>query len=272
MAAVSQTLIDFGRNHRQLPSPGVEVIVTPRYQITLMPDFPLPGPNSVSWIRCRAEEIDDVIREARATITPRNLPVSWILDPGTEPSDFASRLAAHGVRADPHGEEATVMVLPVETPLDRPVIPGLVIRDALEDLALFKAADDVAAEAFAGIPFGENVEPAGTMARRLANDRASGNRRRLLATIDGVPAGSGSITVFAPQGAMINGGAVRPRFRGLGVYRALLAERLEIARREGAAGLAVWGGSMSAPILSRSGFQSVSWRRFYVDTSTAASS
>ena len=36
MAAVSQTLMDFGRNHRQTSSPGVEVIVTSRYQIALM--------------------------------------------------------------------------------------------------------------------------------------------------------------------------------------------------------------------------------------------
>lgn len=267
MAAVS--LIEFAKNRRPEPAPGVEVIVTPRYHITLIPDFPLPGPNNVSWIRCRAEEADDVIREARAMITPRNLAVSWILDPGTEPPDFATRLAAHGVLPDPHGEEATVMVLPAESRLEMPDIPGLVIHDALESFDLFRSADDVAAEAFTGIPFGENVEPDGVVARRLANERASGNRRRLLATIDGVPAGSGYVTVFAPRGAMINGGAVRPRFRGLGIYRALLAARLEMARREGAAGLAVWGGSMSAPILARCGFQAVSWRRFYVDRSTA---
>jgi GNAT superfamily N-acetyltransferase len=262
--------MEFGRNHRQTSAPGVEVIVTPRYQIALVPDFPIPGPNNVSWIRCRPDETDDLIREARATITPRNLPVTWILDPATEPHDFATRLAAHDVHADPHGEEATVMVLPLETRLEMPVIAGFAIQDALENLAAFKASNDVAAEAFAGIPFGENVDAAGSAERRLANNRLSGNRSVLLATIDGVPAGSGSITVFAPHGAMINGGAVRPQFRGLGVYRALVAARLEIARRQGAAGLAVWGGSMSAPILSRCGFQPVSWRRFYVDTSTAS--
>ncbi len=269
MAAVSQTLMDFGRNHRQTSSPGVEVIVTSRYQIALVPDFPIPGPNSVSWIRCPADEADDVIREARATITPRNLPVTWVLDPATEPPDFANRLAAHGIQPDTHGEEATVMVLPVETPLEVPAIAGLVIRDALEDFALFKAAEDVAAEAFAGIAFGENVDPSGTAERRFANHRATKNRSALLATIAGVPAGSGSLTVFAPHGAMINGGAVRPQFRGLGVYRALVAARLEIARSLGASGLAVWGGSMSAPILARCGFQPISWRRFYVDWSTA---
>jgi GNAT superfamily N-acetyltransferase len=61
----------------------------------------------------------------------------------------------------------------------------------------------------------------------------------------------------------MNGGAVRPRFRGRGVYRALVAARLDITRNAGAAGLVVWGGHMSAPILERIGFETVSWRRFF---------
>jgi hypothetical protein len=37
-----------------------------------------------------------------------------------------------------------------------------------------------------------------------------------------------------------------------------------MAREAGAAGLVVWGGRMSAPILERIGFETVSWRRFYL--------
>ena len=62
---------------------------------------------------------------------------------------------------------------------------------------------------------------------------------------------------------------MRPKFRGRGVYRALVAARLDIARRAGVAGLAVWGGDMSAPILAKLSFEKVGWRRFYRDTSTA---
>jgi len=43
---------------------------------------------------------------------------------------------------------------------------------------------------------------------------------------------------------------------------------LLLAREANVAGLVVWGGPMSAPILTRLGFQTVGWRRFYVDTST----
>jgi GNAT superfamily N-acetyltransferase len=256
-------LIEFAKGHRQRATPGVEVVVTPRYQLALVPDFPIPGPNSASWIRCEPDEVDDVISEARATFTARNLPLMWVLDPDTQPSDFATRLAAHGFHPDPRGEEVSVMVLPAGATLEAPVVPGLELHDGLADLAAFRAADAVAAEAFMSAQMGDDPDLVATQERRRVNGVASGNLRLLLATVHGEPAGAGSVSLFPPRGATINGGSVRPAFRGQGVYRALVAARLEVARREGAAGLVVWAGSMSKPILSRLGFQSVSWRRFY---------
>ena len=269
MRAVSQALIEFANHHRQPPGPGVEHLVTPRYQITLQPDFPIPGPNNVSWIRCRPDETAEVIREARATIAPRHLPVMWTLDPETEPPDFADHLARHDVYPDPHGSEFAVMVLPIEATVDAPAIAGLEIRDALADAATFSSAAAVAAEAFNDRSHGDDPELIAMEERRRLNFRAAGNRHLLLATIDGEPAGSAGLSVFPPAGAAVTGGSVRPKFRGRGIYRALVAARLEIARQAGVSGLVVWAGDMSAPILDRLGFQKVGWRRFYLDTSTA---
>lgn len=241
--------------------------MTPRYEVTLQPDFPIPGPNNVSWIRCRPDEADDVIREARAIIAPRHLPVVWMLDPETEPPDFADHLAAHGIHPDPHGFEFAAMVLPIDATIEAPRVSGLEIRDALADSATFSSANAAAAEAF-----GQNPSPLQDIAmleRRRLNMLAAGNRHWLLASVDGEPAGAGGLTTFPPGGATVNGGAVRPKFRGRGVYRALVAARLDIARRAGVAGLAVWGGDMSGPILAGLGFETVGWRRFYLDTSTA---
>lgn len=269
MPAVSQALIEFANHYRPRPAPGIEVIVTPRYQVTLTPDFPIPGPNSVSWIRCRADEADEVIREARATIAPRYLPVMWTLDPGTEPHNFADYLAAHGVHPDPHGSEYAVMVLSIDATVEAPAIGGLEIRDALADLATFRIADAVAAEAFLSPAPGDDPEVMAMQERRRLKFRAAGNRHLLLALVDGEPAGAGSLGLFPPAGATVTGGSVLPKFRGRGIYRALVAARLEIARRAGVDGLAVWGGHMSGPILTRLGFETVGWRRFYVDTTTA---
>jgi GNAT superfamily N-acetyltransferase len=263
MAAFSQ-LADFAKNYRAEPAPGVEVIDTPRYQLQLIPDFPIPGPNHVTWVRCRSGEADEVIDEATAIAKDRGLTLSWILDPETEPPDFGERLQARGIMPEEGGGgKSAVMILPAASNLQVSLPDGLEIRDSLADLDSFEAAERVAAEAFAGIQFGDDTGLEATRERRFANNRAAGNRHGLLATVDGEPAGSGTLTVFAPGGAIINGGAVRPKFRGRGVYRALVAARLRIAREAGAAGLVVWGGHMSAPILTKLGFETVSWRRFY---------
>src|SRR5258707_2572678 len=86
MPAVSQALIDFANHHRQEAAPGIEVIITPRYRATIQLDFPIAGPNNVGWIRGRAGEADDVIREGRAVFGAGHLPVVWTPGPPTEPS------------------------------------------------------------------------------------------------------------------------------------------------------------------------------------------
>jgi len=144
-----------------------------------------------------------------------------------------------------------------------PVVAGLEMRDALADAESFNAAVAVNKEAFQS-----TAEPdLARNERRRQNQLAAANHRHILATVDGEPAGSASISLYPPSGATINGGAVRPKFRGRGVYRAMVAARLAMAREAGVSGLAVWGGHMSAPILARLGFETVGWRKFYLDVS-----
>src|SRR5438876_8593907 len=122
MPGVSQALVEFANHHRQPAAPGIEVIERPRYRIMLQPVFPIPGPNSIAWVRCSADEADEVIREARGIVAPRHLAVNWILDPETQPADFADHLARHGVELE---AEAAVMVLPIDAPIDKPDVEGL---------------------------------------------------------------------------------------------------------------------------------------------------
>jgi len=263
MAAVSQGLIDFANHFRQPAAPGVEVVDMGSCVVTLQPDYPIPGPNSVSWIRCRAEEAGALIDDARALFRPRRLPVMWILDPETEPGNFADHLAARDVFPEAHSPEVAVMILPAETRVEGPAVDGLDIRDALADAESFRQADAVNAEGFDHQP----RDPA-AQERRRRNQLAAGNRRVVLATVEGEPAGAAGLTLYPPAGAIINGGAVRKKFRGRGVYRAMVAARLAMAREAGVSGVSVWGGPMSKPILARLGFEVVGWRRFYLDEST----
>ena len=261
MPHISEALVEFARHHRMPPAPGIDVIETPRYRITLQPDLPIPGPNSISWIRCRPGEADEVIAEARATVAQRHLAVMWVLDPETQPADFVDHLARHGIGFD---SQVDVMVLPIDAEVSVPKVEGLDMRDALADPVTFRTADDINCEAFRSTAASDEARE-----RRRISQLAAGNRRVLLATLDGEPAGTAGISFFPPAGAIITGGAVRPKFRGRGIYRGMVAARLQLARRAGVSGLAVWGGDMSAPILSRLGFQKVGWRRFYLDVFTA---
>ena len=269
MAAVSQALIEFANDHRPAGAPGVEIIETPRYRIILQPDYPLPGPNSVAWIRCGGQPPDALIDEVHATVAPRHIAIMWTIDPKTEPPDFADHLVRRGILPDSHSPEAVVMAMPIDAHLDEPEVAGLKVHDALATEDAFAMADVVNAEAFGQAPRDTTPEGVAKRERRRKNQLAAGNRFVLLATIDGEPAGSAGLTVYPPRGAIINGTGVLPRFRGRGIYRALVAARLRQARQAGVAGLVVWGGPMSAPILERLGFEKVGWRRFYLDATTA---
>ncbi len=256
-----QSLIGFANTFREPAGPGREVIETPRYRATIQPDYPIPGPNSVAWIRCTSGDAHEVISEARTHFAPRGLPFMWILDPGTQPPDFPDRLAAGGVFPELHAPAADVMVLGVETHVEAATVE---IHDALADIESFRAADAVNAEAF-----GDSPREPGAQERRRLHQLEAGNRRLLFVTVDGEPAGSAGMTLYPPAAAIINGGAVRSKFRGRGIYRAMVAARLAIAREAGIAGLVVWGGPMSAPILRKLGFETVGWRKFYLDHPTS---
>lgn len=264
MRAVSQGLADWANGFRQPEQPGFEVVETPRYRVIMQRDFPVAGPNSAAFVRCRTDEADAVITEVSALFDGRGLPLMWVLDPDTEPANFAEYLIAREFVPDPHGAESAVMVLPATVRVEAETPSGVELRDGLADLETFRNVDAVNAESFAARLAGDDPVYLAQLERRLHNQRAAPGRHVLLATIHGEPAGSAGLTIYPPHGAILNGGAVRPKFRGRGVYRAMVAARIEMARAAGVAGLCVWGGPMSAPILERLGFQKVGWRRFYL--------
>ena len=44
------------------PQPGLVVDRTPERVVTLWPNFPIPGPNSVGLVRCTPERIEPRVR------------------------------------------------------------------------------------------------------------------------------------------------------------------------------------------------------------------
>jgi GNAT superfamily N-acetyltransferase len=236
------------------PAPGVVLDRTPERVVELRPNHPIPGPNSVSLIRCAPDRVEPMVAETRELAASHGLTCVWILDPDARPLDLPARLAACGIVPE---EELAVMVLPASADLGAPDA-SIELVDALRDRDTFRAAEAVQVAAFGS-------EPPPRQDGRLADARSDRRKRFLLARVDGEPAGAGWATVFE-EGVYLNGGAVTPRYRGRGVYRALVAARLEVARAAGVEGLGVQGlPETSAPILARLGFTEVGRIRVFVE-------
>lgn len=249
-----EALVELALRPSGRPRAGVLIDRTSERVVVLEPAYPMPGPNSVGEIRCAPERVGPLVEEVRRLAAAHGLSCLWVLDPDARPLDLADRLAAFGIVPD---SEVVALVLPAGADVDRgPAAVEMV--DALRDAATFAAAEAVQAAAFGG-------GPADGQARRFADARDEPRRLFLLAMVDGEPAGAAWATLHE-EGVWLNGGAVAPRFQGRGVYRALVAERLALARRAGSAGAGTWARpETSLPILERLGFQAVGRLRMLRD-------
>ena len=249
---VSDALVELALRPWGRPHAGVIVDRTEERIVELQPNFPIPGPNRVGLVRCARERVAPLVAEVRELAAAHGLRCIWILDPDARPESLPERLA--GCRIRP-GDVLSVMALPSDA--DVPSGNARVeFVDALLDAATFAIAEEVQAAAFGS-------GPAPRQDGRLADARADPSRHFFLALLDGKPAGAGWATVHE-EGVLLNGGTVVPRFQGRGVYRALIAARLDLARRLGVAGIATHARlDTSAPILDRLGFHTVgTWRMF----------
>ena len=118
-----------------------------------------------------------------------------------------------------------------------------------------ETARDAAAIGVTG--FGGTVPPDDRIEANAARDAAAvpaGEGGMLVAYVNGVPVGSGGVTLVDGV-ARLWGGVVVPSARGQGIYRAVLDARLSYAVRQGAEIALVKGNvATSGPILRKAGF------------------
>ncbi len=114
--------------------------------------------------------------------------------------------------------------------------------------------------------FGGAVPPESRLeveALQARHDHAHGLGGGLVAYVDGVPVGSGGLTVVDGVARLWSGSVVE-RHRGRGAYRALLAARLAYAVEHGCTmGLVKGRVETSGPILRRAGFEVFGQERAY---------
>ncbi|WP_367047479.1 GNAT family N-acetyltransferase [Streptomyces sp. Je 1-332] len=216
--------------------------------------------NGVHWADVDAATADAVIAEQVRHFTSLGREFEWKLHSHDRPADLADRLRAAGFVPEP---PETVMVAEVADLPSEPELPEgvrlLPVTDA-RGVRLMADAHDVA--------FGEGSSGLG---ERLA--------RRVLTQLTETPEAVAAVVAMAGDEPVSSartefcagtdfaglwGGGTAPRWRGKGIYRALVAHRARIAAERGYRYLQVDATDDSRPILRRLGFVPLSVTTPYV--------
>jgi GNAT superfamily N-acetyltransferase len=205
------------------------------------------GPHFILYSRLVGADVEAVIAEEQAYFGPLG-EVEWKVYAHDRPADLRQRLVARGFEAE---EAEAVMVLDLEqTPRmdvsarsNEVTVRRLEIASQLQDVRRIEEA--VWEEDF------------GRLTEHLANDLAvPGYLSVYAAYVDGQPACAGWIYFHTNgQFADLWGGSTVPEHRGLGLYTAVLAKRVQEATARGYRFLTIDASPMSRPIVARHGFR-----------------
>lgn len=197
-------------------------------------------------------ELDALIARQRDYFATRGEGVEWKTRGHDRPADLPDRLVAAGFVAEP---EETV-VIGAAADLATPVaVPGIVVREVDEDADMHRIA------AMQGAVWGDHRD-------WLADELIRRDRSRtvvVVAEADGEVVSSSRLEhVPDTDFAGLWGGATLRRWRGRGIYRALVAYRAALAVARGVRYLQVDASPDSRPILLRLGFVAVTTTTPYV--------
>ena len=270
-------VLDAAAASQSCPDGTIDVL-TDDYRLVRYPDWALDAAfpaAQVSWSRSErtaAEVLGEVAGRVRQWGRPG---VAWWVSSATRPPDTEAALrAAGGKQID------AVRILARELNGDEAglAVPADVSVELVADERTFRAASMVAVRGWG------RKEPTGAaLAREYAEavrDLAAWSSFRVLASVRGEPAAVGGCTLrgqvaqgeIAAQGesaaqgniALLWGAVTVREYRRRGAYRAVLAERLRLARVHGATLALVKGrAGTSGPILLQAGFADYGEERCY---------
>ncbi len=211
--------------------------------------------NFILYTDLDEETAEAAIARQAAYFAALGKPVEWKLFGHDRPADLGARLEAGGFAAE---EEDAILVLELARAPEELLRPITADVRRLTDPAELEVVRAVLAEVwdkeFAWLPE--------RMARLMAAD---GFASVYLAYVDDEPAAAAWI--FLPAGSRFAGmwaGSTRARYRGRGLYSALVAARAQEAIARGFQFLTIDAGEMSRPIVERFGFELLTMAREYV--------
>ncbi|MBL8722008.1 MAG: GNAT family N-acetyltransferase [Myxococcales bacterium] len=216
--------------------PGCVVVDTPSLAQVITPAIPFAHANAVYRF------VDADLERALAAFEDR--PFRFLVTPSARPTDLAQRLVARGLELT---SELAAMWAPTATPI---AVPTDVVVEPLRAETL----EEYCATSIAGWSMSEaqgaNLRRSVEVYSRL--DAYQG----FLARVGGVSVGAGLVRIYADGVGYLQGSAVHPAWRGRGVYRALVAHRMQVIREAGAAVALIHARTTSsAPICARLGFR-----------------
>ena len=250
-ARTRRRVLDAAAGMEWHPDGAIEVL-TDDYRLIRYPDWALdPTFPAAQVTRSRGgRPATEVIEEVTARVRRWGLPgVAWWVASGTRPPDTEAALRARGaVLVDAVG------ILARELDGDPPDlhVPGDVRVDLVADERTFRAASLVTVRGW-----GRREPDDGTRDRELGQalrDLAGWSSFRVVASLETEPVSTGGCTLHG-EVAQLWGAVTLREHRRRGCYRAVLAERLRLARAHGATLALVKGRpETSGPILLRAGF------------------
>ncbi len=252
------------------PDGAIEVLADD-YRLVRYPDWALdPAFPAAQVTRSRSgRPAAELIGEVAGRVGRWGLPgVAWWVSSATRPDDTEAVLRARGgTRID------AVSILARELDGDPPDldVPGDVRVELVADERTFRAASAVAVRGW-----GRREPAAGALDRELGEalrDLAAWSGFRVVASVPrpgggAEPVSTGGCTLRGQPGpgqvAQLWGAVTLREHRRRGAYRAVLAERLRLARAHGATLALVKGrAETSGPILARAGFAECDQERCY---------
>lgn len=205
-----------------------------------------PGMNYLLYSSLKGADLSEVIQQQIDYFTMINQPFEWKVYDHDYPPDLKDRLVDFGFKQD---EREAVMILDLNKvpssllePVEKEIKPILNI-DQLEDVVAIERQ-----------VWGGDFD---WIKSELGSDlKIPGYLSIYVAYIDGNPACTGWIYFHAnSQFASLWGGATIQDYRGLGLFTSILATRVQEALQRKYRYIVIDAGSMSQPIVSKHGFQ-----------------
>ncbi|KOV76795.1 acetyltransferase [Nocardia sp. NRRL S-836] len=198
-------------------------------------------------------ELDELIARQRDFFAGRGQPVEWKTWGHDRPADLPARLEAAGFVAD---DRETVLI-GLAGEMTGPVeLDGVVLRETREEADMRRIGDCLSEV------WGKDC---GAIADRLVSIKDDPDVVVVVAEAEGRVVSAARLEIVpGTEFGGLWGGSTLERWRGRGIYRALVAHRARVAVQRGITYLQVDASEDSRPILERLGFVAVTTTTPYV--------